>query len=63
MSIFHVIHVISRDYMLLYSIIIDIFSSPSEPISPYLVCCGGFAVDDYSLTGRFLAAAATSARK
>jgi hypothetical protein len=31
---------------------IDIFSSPSEPISPYLWCCGGFAVDDHSFTRR-----------
>ena len=37
---------------LLYSILIDIFSSPSEPISPYLGCCGGFAVDDHSFTRR-----------
>ncbi len=31
---------------------IDMFSSPSEPISPYLECCGGFAVDDHSFTRR-----------
>jgi hypothetical protein len=31
---------------------IDIFSSPSEPISLYLGCCGGFAVDDHSFTHR-----------
>ncbi len=37
---------------LLYSIIIDIFPSPSESISPYLGCCGGYAVDDHSFTSR-----------
>ncbi len=28
--------------LLLYSIIIDIFSPPGETISPYLGCCSGF---------------------
>jgi len=29
-----------------YPKISDIFPSPSEPISPYLGCCSGFAVDE-----------------
>ncbi len=36
----------------LYSIIIDIFYSSSEPISPYLGCYGGFAVVYHSFTPR-----------
>ena len=65
MSVFQVIHVISRVYMsffgehtnnfvllLLYSIIIDIFSPPGETISPYLGCCGRFAVKYHSFTHR-----------
>jgi len=65
MSMFHVILVISRDYMsifgkhtnnvvhlLLYSIIIDIFSPPGETISPHLGCCGGFVVKYHNFTHR-----------
>jgi hypothetical protein len=37
---------------LLYSIMIDISSSPSEPISPHLGCFGGFAVKYHSFTRR-----------
>ncbi len=37
---------------LLFSIIIDIFSSASEPILPYLGYCGGIAVEYHSFTRR-----------
>ncbi len=65
MSMYHIIFVISIVYMrflgehtnnvvllLLYSIIIDIISPPGEPISPYLGCCGRFAVKYHSFTHR-----------
>ncbi len=37
---------------LLYSIIIDIFPPPGEPILPHLGCCGRFAVKYHSFTHR-----------
>lgn len=63
MSIFHVIQLISRDYMsffgkhinnfiltLLNSIIIDIFFPSGETILPHLGCYSGFAVKYHSFT-------------
>jgi len=35
-------HTNSFVLILLYSIIIDIFSPSGDPISPHLGCCGGF---------------------
>jgi hypothetical protein len=42
---------------------IGIFYPSGEPISPQMLRCAPFAVDNYSFMGCGLAAAATSARK
>jgi len=44
-------------------ILIGIFYPSGEPISPHLLRCGPFAVDDHCFIGRRLASAATSTRE
>jgi hypothetical protein len=42
---------------------VGIFSPSGEPISPHLLCCGPFAVEDHSFMARRLVSAATSTRE